>query len=253
MKKILSISLFITPFLQAGLFFAALFFEMYFFYFIAAAFLFTDIVLYLFIPKQSEKKKLFIVSFPPLALLLTTSAMLFFLEGDSLRLLGIGIHTTLQLLYGVRMYRFLTKEGYPELFFTETISVMLLVSYFFLSFSFYSLIYFLEIPIWYVITPFLFFTFLFFLTHLWMRAFTLREHALAVGAWIVLIMEALLVIRWLPSVYHINAFFITVLYFIIITVGYGSLEKEVPRAQKIFTVILSVCMVLLLIVTAQWR
>lgn len=253
MKKMLSVFVFLIPLAQATLLQCALFFDMYFFYFVGAALFLTDILLYLFIPKKTEKSRVFVLSFPPLALLLATSVLLFFLEGDSIKLLAIGIHTALQLLYGARMYRFIFKEGYPEIFLTETISLVLLVSYFFFSYSFYTLIYFLEIPIWYIIIPFLLLTFLFFLAHLWILRLTLKDHILVLVAFITLIMEAILIIRWLPSAYHIHAFFITTLYFIIISIGYGSLQKEISRAQKIFTVILSAAMVLLLIVTAQWR
>ncbi len=253
MKKILNIFVFLVPILQVVLFQCALFFSAYFVYFIVGAFFMTDIFLYLLIPKKTEKRKIFIISFPPLALLLATSAMLFFLEGHQAQLLVVALHAILQILYAIRMHRFLFKEGYPEIFFNETVSVVLLVSYFFFSFSFYALVYFLEIPIWYIIAPFLLLTFLFFMVHLWIRGHTIRKHVLVLIVFTVLIMEAMLVIRWLPSLYHVNAFFITVLYFVIISVGCESLQKEISLAQKILTVILSLGMVVLLMTTAQWR
>jgi len=253
MKKILNIFIFVIPLLQAVLLQLGLFFDMYFFYFIAGAFLMSDVLLYLFIPKKTEKTHVFVLSFPPLALLLATSALLFFLESNTARSSIIAIHTILQLFYGVRMTRFLYKEGYPELFFTETISTVLLVSYFFFSFSFYALIYFVEIRIWYLIVPFILLTFLFFLVHLWMHRYTIREHILAMLAYCVLIFEALLIIRWLPSFYYVNALLITILYFFIISLGFGSLKKEIPRNQKILTVILAAGVVLLVMATAQWR
>ncbi|MBI2644743.1 hypothetical protein HYW94_01015 [Candidatus Uhrbacteria bacterium] len=253
MKKILNILIILIPIAQAALLKSALFFDGYFFYFIVGTFFLTDILLYLFIPKKTDGKKVFIISFPPLALLLAASAMLFFLEGERAQWLVIGIHTALQLLYGMRMYRFMFQEGYPEIFFTQTVSLVLLVSYFFFSFSFYALIYFLEIPIWYLIVPFLFLTFLFFLIHAWMHDARAREYGKELVACIILIAEALLVIRWLPSLYHVNAFLITVLYFAVVSFGCGSLKKDISRAQKILTVILSVIVVVLVGITAQWR
>jgi hypothetical protein len=253
MKKILNIFIFLIPLLQAALLWFGIFFDMYFFYFIVGAFLMSDVLLYLFIPKKMEKIKVFVISFPPLALLLAVGATLFFLEGNTSRLSVIVIHTVLQLLYGARMVRYIYKEGYPEVFFTETVSTILLASYFFFSFSFYAIIYFLEIPIWYLLGPFLLLTFLFFVLHIWMRGYAIRDHILALAAYSVLIMEALLVIRWLPSFYHVNAMLITALYFTIVSIGCGSLKKEVSRVQKILTVILVSVVVVLVMVTTQWR
>lgn len=213
----------------------------------------TDVMLYLFIPPRTDPKRAFIASFPPLALFLGASAALFFLDRQSLQWTVVGVHAALQMLYGIRMRRFMTREGYPDIFFYETVSVVLLVSYFFFSFSFYALVYFLGIPIWYGMVPFMALTFLFFLTHLWMRGAFLRDHGILLGAYVALIAEAILVIRWLPSLYHVNAFFITVLYFISVSLGIDSLRREIHRGRKLFTIILSSVMVLLLMLTAQWR
>ncbi|MBI4272235.1 hypothetical protein HY621_00065 [Candidatus Uhrbacteria bacterium] len=247
-----AIAIFI-PCSNVGFLSAALVYDAYFFHFTILAFIIADVLLYLYLPQGMQMKLVFRIAGLPFLYYLTTAAALFFSNNMFLSLFLLGSLFFLQICYFFIQRGKDTLEKTNSLF--SQMSLYICYGIFFsLSIFFFSLIYFLDVPFWHLVLPFLLIILvagdaIFFRLGIDQYTRVLISLTSAVS-----ITELLYAISWLPLDYLGMTGVASLLYAVYMDILYSSLREEDQLKKKIlFSGVLVLCMLFLILALARWR
>lgn len=231
---------------------AALFFDAYFFHFTILALIISDVLLYLYLPHGTHIKTLLRIAGLPFIYFLTTAAALFFSNSTALSVFLLIALFVLQIIYFIIQKNTDVEQVKNKV--VSQISVFIcFASFFSLSIFFYSLIYFLDLQVWYLILPFLCIVYVLqesLFASLEMDQY-LRILAQLVSA--VVIMEVLYAISWLPLEYLSLAGIVSLLYMLYVDIFLCSLHNEISRKRIFFSSVVAIFMLVLLFTLVRWR
>ena len=246
-------NIYVFPLLQTDFFAVDFKFQNIYAYSAIAGLIVSDVLIALFFKKSISRSKIFWYALPPL--LLYCSAVLALMIVEESYLIGsiIGTHALFQWLYLINLYFFLyKKERYQERSFLQMTMSLHTLSFLFFSIAAFGLIYYVDYSTFIVIIPVCFLGAVGFAQQLVIGGFDIRQYWRFLGIQTLIIAEIMLVISWFPSPYLTKAFFLTVPLFLSCQLGYPALRKELDNRFLLHTILLTVCVVLLVVMTTRW-
>ncbi len=242
------------PLVQSGCIALAYAYEPYYGLFAVAAFIATDLLLIPFFSSETQKIRTFAYSFPPLLLIVAVFGLLFIVESSAVKTAVIWTNALAQFLYSLSMYYALFRpENYQlrSLYHSETIIRVLL--FFCLSSVVYGLAYYADVPYWGTFPVLCVAIALSLAGALAMRGIAVGSARWFLAALVLCVSEIFLVIAFLPSMYFVSALLWTAAAYMLTQLGLSSLQKENSRFEIMTTVGLALFVVVLVVVTSQWR
>lgn len=254
MKTLRKICIGALPIMQSLALLFALEHEGYFFHLLIAVVLLTDFCLTLFIPRTIPKRQLFLTSLPALALPLFSFGILFLLEYDILRNAVLILNVILGPIYLLNLYyNFYRPEKYQERSLFNINGTIQTLVFFYAAALYFGFIFYLDIQSWYLIIPFLLIVVTLFLQNLFVHKIQVRPNILFIIALVIIILELIFALSWLPTLYYINACVLTVFFYALSNLGIASMNREISRSQISTYFVLCGGMLLLVLSTAFWR
>jgi hypothetical protein len=226
----------ILPISQALFMAAALRWENLFWVCALGAFFVADIgVFFLLGDRIKDRKTVFLYSFPFLTLSVFSFGILLILESTLLKIGVIGVETIIGFVYLLNVASALFRpEKYEERSFANISATIHSIVMLYSSVLFFGLQYYIDFPIWYLIIPFLAVSAVIFMHMLWTHGIQhVLQHRLLIICFLLLVLELIFSIQWLPVHYTVNAFIVTVFFYIFSNLIISSLRNEVTRSQVI--------------------
>ncbi len=244
----------LLPAAQTALLALALHFESWFGWLLLAAFVLTDACLTLMTPKGTGRAQIFFVSLPPVGLIAGSFGMLFIVENALLKNTVIGFNAILQMIYLLNMYyHFYRSHYYQERSLLHINGVFQTVVFFYLAGILFGLHYFLDIPLWYLLPPFLAASLIFFAQYALLHAMGKRQLFLLLTAWALILVESVFVLQYLPTIYYVNAFVLTAAYYAFSNLSISAVVNEISRRQIVTYMVLCGGMGGVALCTALWN
>ncbi len=252
-KRIQSLIGYALPLTQALFLLLAIRFDVYFFHFTILSFLISDVMLYLFFPTHTTTRDRIQYSFQWLLSFLATVGALFFSDTVILSLSIIACVTAIQIMYFRIVLLTLHSLEERNAVYSGIFYFLLVVFFFTLSIIVYSSAYFLDMPFWYSIVPFL----LLFLPmqYAFLSSYTIDQYTkilitagTAIGA-----TELLYSISWLPLTYLSSAAITSILYACFLDVLSSSFGQTISRRRLYASIIVAGTVIYLVSVLIRWR
>ncbi len=242
----------IIPLINVVFLGAAIIFDAYFFHFTILAFIIADVLLYLYLPHGIQMKVIMRIAGLPSIYYLATAAALFFSNSFVLSIF------LLLALFWLQMSYFFIQKGVDTIqtknpVFSQISLLICLGSFFSLSILFFSLIYFLDVPFWYLIIPFLILVLI--VQELVFSPLNTDRYIRALIALIsaVGLTELLYAISWLPLEYLSLAGVASLLYALYMDIVLCTLGGEYSKKRILFSSLFVFCMLVLLVTMVRWR
>jgi hypothetical protein len=243
---------FAIPLFNALFLGAAVIFDSYFFHFSILGIIVMDVLLYLYCGHEMRIKEIVRIAGLPFINYLSTAGALFFSNSTLLSALLIASPFILQSAY------FIIQRGAASLGTNPPavaqISMLLCIGTFFpLSVLFFSLIYFLDLPFWRLILPFLLLAGMAQEAALHSLKIDRYQSALIGLVSAIAITELLYALSWLPLEYIPLASLATLFYALFLDMLVCSLSAECSKKRMLFSGIFVFGMVALVSVLTRWR
>lgn len=229
-------------------------YEQWYGVFMLSAFIATDLLLIPFFSEQTKKIHAFAYSFLPLSLVPATFGLLFIIESETFRTIIIWANAAAQCMYvlGITLALFHPQWYQMRSLYHASHMLRLLLLYALSAIAF-GLSYYADIPYWFT-SPII----VVFVALLWCQALALygipiREHRSVIVFFVLGSTELFFAIALLPSIYFVNALLWTTIVSAGLQLLLSHLRKEQTRLEIMSTVAVSAVVVLLTVLTAQWR
>ena len=230
--------------------------EHYILWVLPVVFLITDLLLLPLTPPRASWSVRLSTTLPSILLILSSLGLYLFLEDTALfaRVAVIVANALLQGIYLFNLYSYSYRsEHYQERSLSHVSSYMNMLIVFYSSCLLFASIFFIDIPIWYLIAPFVVIIMGVTTQSLWIDGIKIRAQGYLWIAMPIIMVELLYVLLWLPSFYYVNGLVIAIWYTCLMHVGISSARKELEKREIAITTIIAIFVIVLLMLTARWR
>ncbi len=225
-------------------------------YLILTLFILTDVMLFSFTPRDMVPTWRFGITWPPLALVVFIAGTFLFLDTSFLltREIVIGVNALVQGIFLLHLYYYYYRpDRYQERSLQRVTESMNTLIVFCASAVLFALVFFLDVPIWYMVIPYVWVIGCCSLQTVWIHGLSAKAHYPIVIAPAILMLELVYALLWLPSIYFVNACIIAIFYSGVMSLSIASIKKELKRRDVVVTGLISLLMLVLVVVTTKWR
>lgn len=246
----------LLPVLHTAVFLLLPWAENYILWVIPAVFLLTDVLLLAVTPPRASWSVRLSTTIPSIFLVLSSLGIYVFLEDSQLvtRIAVIAGNALMQAVYLFNLYNYSYRpKHYQERSLSNTSDYMNMLTVFYTSCVLFASVFFIDVPIWYLIPPFLLVIMGVTTQSFWIDGISIKSQGYMWAAMPIIMTELLYVLLWLPSIYYVNALVVVVWYTALIHLSVSSARRELEQREITTTIIIALVVVLLPMLTALWR
>lgn len=189
----------------------------------------------------------------PLFLVISSFLFFLFLENIILKHIFIIIVAILFGLFLENVFIFFYKSSDYQPYALENISDYInLVSVFLFSSSFFSLIIFLNFPVWTLMIALFILTLILGYQMMWVSKISFRESKLFILIIGLIIGEVFWSLKFLPTSFYVNGLILTIIYYVLANLSSFHLQKRLDLKTTRRYLIISSGVLILTLITAQW-
>jgi|GEM_PF-3771363 len=248
MLPIRTILILAIPLIQTVLLFAGVFFENFYLYFAIAAFVLSDALLYFLFPSSLSKKTVTALSAPPIVLYLSTAVAVVFLDNSFAIGMVVAINAIISGIYLHALPSRLERQkeqGQPSPIFIGAFAMLVVALACMLSLLLFALLYFLDIPLWMTIVPYLALYLSIMSIYFYERGLQNNQIIILIGIAAVVLAQIIYSLTWLPLSYlPLTA---------IVTIASVVLLDALLDYRMKHTLLAAAIMLLLILITSIWR